>query len=134
MLYGSMVESDDGLPESDKGGVGTPASPKAALTSKSSPLNSSWLNSSSASSSCTGAKSSRRGIGGLVKGREFVSFSNSSRHIALKDSNSTTTRHLVFSPPLLLAIISHKSSVYCAIFSKVAILEYKDEEDVQNVV
>lgn len=73
-------------------------------------------------------------MGGLTSGRELVSRSRINLQIALKLSRKTTTRQRDFSPPLLRATISHNSSEYCAIFSKVAILEYKDDAFIQNVV
>ena len=128
---------DGTFSDSDKGGVGTPASPNALWGLKDSCsetiFSSSSENSSSVSSSI-GAKSSLNGRGGLTSGLEFVKRNKMSLHTALKLSRSTTTRHLLCSPPLRLASISQSNSVYCAIFNSVAMFEYRLEEFDQNIV
>lgn len=66
---------------------------------------------------------SRSGSGGESRGREFVRRRRSSLHMALILSSKTTALQRAFSP-LLLAAISHNSSVYCIICSVRASLLY----------
>ncbi len=73
------------------------------------------------------------GSGGDNNGLEFVRRSSTSLQKALMISSSTTTRQRTFSP-LLFAVISHNSCVYCTICSKLAIRLYVGDFCVQKPV